>query len=94
MTVHNSTRTVLDVTSLRQSRHYYQAKVWMNLIMMGIGPFLLLVVLNVLILIQLREMSMENNILATRAALRAQDKDKEEVKYSSLHRKKGQYRQF
>ena len=70
----------------------------MNLVMMGIGPFLLLVILNVLIIIQLREMSMENNILATRAALRAQDKNKEEVKqfslHSSLHQKSSQFRQL
>ena len=50
----------LAPTPLRSNTFYYQLITWLNLVFMGLGPFLLLITLNVLILLKLREMSRES----------------------------------
>ena len=49
-------QAVATGTSLRFNKYYYKVYLtWMNLILMGIGPFILLITLNVLMLLQLME---------------------------------------
>ena len=53
--------------ALRLNKYYFTIYcTWMNLILMGLGPFLLLITLNVLILIQLMEMGKSSTPSPTR----------------------------
>ena len=52
-------------TKMRANQYYYQIYVmWLSLLLMSIGPFVLLVVLNALIVQELIKLSRGNNILA------------------------------
>ena len=57
--------TYHSATKMRQNEYYYQIYVmWLSLLLMSIGPFVLLVVLNALIVRELIKLSRGNNIIA------------------------------
>lgn len=53
----------IEATEMRMDLKYYMIYcMWMNFILMGVGPFLVLIVLNTLIVLKLKEMAREREL--------------------------------
>ncbi len=51
----------IEPTEMRLNHYYYMIYcMWLNFILMGVGPFILLITLNTLMLLKLKEMAKES----------------------------------